>query len=351
MAKASLRENRDPILPTAPGYAAALGSAARMGGAWIEDRTGRRWLDLVNQDGAVILGWGDQAVESAVADAGPDLARLEAAAAARLAARSPLTESAVFYASLSCAMGGALLAAKAVTGRDGAFICSDQTVLRDDRPALAEAVGRHVGDLAALVVRPLDASRPFLVEARRLASQAGALLIFEESRSAFRVHALGAEGLTGVRPDLVVYGPSLANGRPLAAVAGPRELLRGAERIGPRPAIASVAAAVATLDRLTRVDAPQALAVRGAEIEAETLALFARYGVERLFSLNGDPCWSVVTGARPGLNDALAAALHARGVLSFGAHVPSLATEDRDIAHLLQAYAGALPTLAERFAA
>src|SRR5690606_30201173 len=113
----------------------------------------------------------------------------------------------------------------------------------------------------------------------------------------------------------------------------------------------SVAAAVATLDRLTRVDAPQALAVRGAEIEAETLALFARYGVERLFSLNGDPCWSVVTGARPGLNDALAAALHARGVLRFGAHVPSLATEDRDIAHLLHAYAGALPTLAERFAA
>lgn len=352
MAEASLRETRgDPIAPPAPSYAAALGSAARMGGAWIEDVAGVRRLDLVNQDGGVIIGWGDREIESAVADAGPDLAPLESAAAARLADHSPAAEAVAFYASLSHAMAAALMAAKAVTGRDGAFICSDQTAVQDDRAALIEAADRHAGELAALVVRPLDAPRPFLVEARRLATAAGALLIFEESRSAFRVHAAGTQGLTGVRPDLIIYGPSLANGRPIAAVSGELEVMRRIGRAGPRPAIASMAAAVATLDRLARVDAPQILAVSGAEIEAETLRLIDDHGAAGLLRLDGDPCWGVISASSAAAGASLARTLYDHGVLSFGAHAPSLALTETDIAHLLRAYDAALPALVERFAA
>lgn len=327
-------------------HATALARAARRDGAWLEDHAGRRWLDLVNADGAVLLGWNDPGVETAAADPRPADA---AEAAARLCALLPDTEAVSLLPSVPAALAAVLLAAKTLTGRDGAFFCDEACSAADDRASLARAFARHGGRMAAVVIRPLDAPPAYLAEARRLADAAGALLVFEESRTAFRVHAAGAQGLSGVRADAVVCGPSLANGRPLAAVAGAMELMRALRWDGPPPPAASVAAACAVLRRLEREDAAAALRVRGAEIAAEVEARLAARGLQGWLRLYGDPCWSVLGGDLAVARE-LDQALLDRGVLTGGAHVPSLAFGEAETAALLDAYDAALPAVAARAA-
>lgn len=322
----------------------ALVRARRRDGAWVETDSGRRWLDLVNADGAVLLGWNDPGVEAAAAEPRPDAA---AEAAARLAARLPGVEAVCFTASVAAALAATLLAARALTGRDGAFFCDEACAAADDRAALRRAFALHGPEMAALVVRPIDAPPAWLAEARRLADAAGTLLIFEESRTALRVHAAGAQGLAGVRADAVICGPSLANGRPIAAVAGPVELMRALRNPGPPPRPEALAAACAVLRRTEQEDVALALRVRGAEIAAEVEARLAAHGLDGRLSVGGDPTWSVLAG-EPDLLQALDRALLARGVLSGGGHTPSLAFAEPEMAGLLAAYDAVLPTLAAR---
>ena len=122
-------------------------------------------------------------------------------------------------------------------------------------------------DVAALITEPIlqniGVVKPypgFLAELRTLADEFGFVLIFDEVKTGFR-HALGGyAALQSVRPDLVVYGKAIANGYPMAALAGRKEmmdrfvdpsparrvLLAGTYNAHPVPA----AAAVATIERL-----------------------------------------------------------------------------------------------------
>jgi len=117
---------------------------------------------------------------------------------------------------------------------------------------ITEPILQNIG-----VVPPLPG---YLEGLRALAKQFGFVLIFDEVKTGFR-HALGGySSLSGVHPDLVVYGKALANGYPIAALAGPEELMRyfvhpepsrrvllaGTYNAHPVP----VAAAIATIERL-----------------------------------------------------------------------------------------------------
>ena len=208
-------------------------------------------------------------------------------------------------------------------------------------------MGRRAGEMAALVIRPLDAPPAFLKAARRLSDRHGVMLILEESRSALRVHRAGAQGLSGVTADAVIFGPSLANGRELAAVTGTIELMSAVRRQGPAPDAEAFAAALAVLARMEREDVAQTLQVIGAEITAEVEQRFARTGADAFASVCGDPSWSVVAGD-PAFEAALSEALTREGVLSFGAHTPSAACGAEEIAFLLSAYDRALPRAIER---
>ena len=117
---------------------------------------------------------------------------------------------------------------------------------------------------------------------------------------------------------------------------------------------ASLAATCETLERVIRDDVPDVLRVRGAEIQAELETRLEAADAQAWFMVYGDPTWSLVA-ARPragldakALEDALSAALYARGVLSFGSHVPSMATREGTINRLLNAYEAVLPELMRR---
>ncbi len=344
MARFSLVSTKEA--QTAPDYGSAIQTARFRTGAWIDGADDVRRLDLMNADGAILLGWNDPEVEIAAAD--PAASGLPARVAARLAAMTPNAEAVAFETSLSSAVAGVLLAARTVTGRDGAFFCDEAVSAAgsiEDLTALVEGRGEEI---AAIVIRPLDAAPSFLKAVRRLADRAGAMLIFEEGRSALRVHRGGAQGLSGVRADAVVFGPSLANGRELCAVTGSVELLSVFERQGSHPDLAAFAAADVVLSRVARDDIAQGFQVYGAEIVAELQMRLISTGASHFVGIHGDPSWSVVAGDTA-FESALCEAMAREGVFFQGAHVLSAAFGGREMARLLKAYDRVLPTLVDHF--
>jgi glutamate-1-semialdehyde 2,1-aminomutase len=339
----------------APTYASILKSARMAAGGVIVDRAGVERIDLVNAEGAVLLGWADPRIENAVAN---DVSQnRHAEAAERIGMLLPCAEAVAFRSHLNHALADALSAAKTLTGRDGAFFCDDETVASGDFEPVSRALERHAGRVAALVIRPMEATKAFLAAARRASQRDGVLLVLDESRTAFRVHRGGAQGLHGVVPDICILGPSLANGRPIAAIAGrvePMRLLTASGDAVPRTALA---ATCATLDRVAREDVPEVLTLRGAEIEAEIELRLERTGANQWLGLFGDPTWSLMAAAprlgfdSEAMEEALALALYGQGVLSFGAHVPSVALNGPIMVRLLSAYDTVLPRIVDRCAA
>ncbi len=151
---------------------------------------------------------------------------------------------------------------------------------------LESIVDRTNGELAAVIMEPMRASAPergFLEGVRTIASKIGAVLIFDEVTSGFRINLGGIHLTMGVEPDLAVFGKALGNGFPISAVIGRRSLMDHAEesfisstmwteRIGP-------VAAVATLEKLERENVPAELVRHGEAINAGWASLSEKYGV------------------------------------------------------------------------
>jgi glutamate-1-semialdehyde 2,1-aminomutase len=353
VSKRAERSRTPPPRAAAPPYAAVLRDAALKQGAVVRDAAGRLLADFINDDGAILLGWADPRVEARVG-ADQDPARLEMEAAERLCALVPCAEAVGFRATLEAALADALIAAKTLTDRDGAFFCDDITTVTGDLDALDHAFDLYGDVIAALVIRPLHAPKAFLERARILTDRSEALLIFDESRTAFRVHAGGVQGLTGVRPDIALIGAVIANGRPLAAAAGAMEVMRALPSAGAKVAPAALAAACVTLDRVARENPARVLREVGAEIETEIAVRLAVAGADPWLAVAGDPTWSLV-GPRPApdldakaLQAELALGLHDHGVLSYGVHTPSLATGEPELGRLFEAYDAILPDLVAR---
>ena len=110
---------------------------------------------------------------------------------------------------------------------------------------LEEAFARHGADLACLMIEPIAgnmnfvrASVPFMKRCRELCTQHGALLVFDEVMTGFRVALGGAQSvyaglIPGFRPDLTVMGKVIGGGMPLAAFGGPRAIMEQLAPLGP----------------------------------------------------------------------------------------------------------------------
>ena len=119
---------------------------------------------------------------------------------------------------------------------------------------LEAIVGRHRNELAAIVMEPVRSEEPrkgFLEGVRRLADESGAVLIFDEVSSGFRMNTGGVHLLYGVIPDMAVFAKGMSNGYPMGAVIGKGHVMKAAQdtfisstywtdRIGPTAAIATI---------------------------------------------------------------------------------------------------------------
>jgi glutamate-1-semialdehyde 2,1-aminomutase len=273
-------------------------------GATITDVDGNQYVDWVSSWGPLILGHAHPDVLKAIADAAQRGTTFgaptegEVALAAEIVERVPSVEMVRMTSSGTEATMSAIRLARAVTGRDhvlkfaGAYhghvdgllaqagsglatqgipaspgvtasaAAATVIVPWNDPQALTTAVERQ--ELAAILVEPIPANMGvvppepgFLELLRGQADETGALLIFDEVISGFRVARGGAQQRYGVLPDLSIMGKIIGGGLPAAAYGGSRRLM---QRIAPAGDVyqagtlsgnpLAVAAALATLDRL-----------------------------------------------------------------------------------------------------
>jgi glutamate-1-semialdehyde 2,1-aminomutase len=126
---------------------------------------------------------------------------------------------------------------------------------RYNHVAELEAIAARCGrNLAAIVMEPIRSEAPapgFLEEVREIATRTGAVFIFDEISSGFRLNSGGAHLLFGVPPDVAVFSKAMGNGYPIAAVIGRGVVMEAAqktflsstywtERIGPTAALATI---------------------------------------------------------------------------------------------------------------
>jgi glutamate-1-semialdehyde 2,1-aminomutase len=274
---------------------------ARSAGCRIYDAAGREWLDYVMALGAVALGYGHPAVNAAVFDAvergtigalAPDD---EEALAAELALAIPLLEQVRFLKTGAEAVAAAVRIARVATGRDAVLGCGYHgwldwcssangvpdavrqlysTVPFNDIDGTVAAIRAGGDRLACVVAEPVIDGAPDVAWLRALRDETercGAVLIFDEVKTAFRVSVGGAAERWGVRPDLMVIGKALANGYPLAAVGGRAALMRSVADTWISSTMAteyvSLAAAGAVVRIFRREPVVAHLAARGAELE------------------------------------------------------------------------------------
>jgi len=286
----------DPALPT---------HFVRSQGCRVWDTNGRDFIDCGMALGAVGLGYADAAVTEAVqaAVAAGNVStlthRLEVEVAERIVSLFPGAEQLRFLRTGAEAGAAAVRLARAITGREHVLACgyfgwldwnSDAAGVPaasrelitwlpfNDSAALTQAVDNAMAQgraPAAIVIEPLVhdiASREWLQQARALATRHGALLIFDEVKTAFRVRSAGVQSLHGVTPDLTTLGKALANGFPLSAVLGPRDVMDAARRSWISSTAASetsgLAAAQAVLARHAAEDVCAGMAHAGRAMRA-----------------------------------------------------------------------------------
>jgi glutamate-1-semialdehyde 2,1-aminomutase len=110
----------------------------------------------------------------------------------------------------------------------------------NDEDALEHAFHRQGPKIAAVILEPIPANsglllqRPeFLQKVRDLTTEHGALLIFDEVISGFRVGATGAAGKYGICPDLITFGKVIGSGMPVGAFGGRRDVMETVAPLGP----------------------------------------------------------------------------------------------------------------------
>jgi glutamate-1-semialdehyde aminotransferase len=287
----------------------------------------RQFIDCTMALGSVALGYGDPGVTDAARRAlasghSSGLSSvLEVTVAERLCEVIPCAERVRFLKTGAEATAAAVRIARAATGRSkvvgaGYFgwldWCSAGAGVPDgvradfaavpfgDADALSAAVRRAGADLACIVLEPVVERLPpaeWLMLARSLCDATGALLVFDEVKTGFRVATGGWQEKGGVVPDLASFGKAMANGFPLAAVVGRAAPMDEAFARGTwisstlaSEAIA-LAAADAVLDRHAAEDVCAELAAIGAEMRGGAAAAIATSGIDGVSVEGIDPMW------------------------------------------------------------
>jgi glutamate-1-semialdehyde 2,1-aminomutase len=280
----------DALFGTSPGPGVPV-QLVHASGCRVWDREGREYVDYIMALGAVALGYGHPAVNRAANDAvaagvvGPLPPVSEAELADALAERIPWLERVRFLKTGAEAVAAAVRLARAATGREHVLGCGYHGWLDwcqgsadaggipagiralfaelpfNDAAAARSMIRERAGRLAAVVVEPVvvtEPTREWLETLRAETERAGAVLVFDEIKTAFRIAIGGAAERYGVKPDLAVLGKALANGFPLAVVGGRADLMAAAARTWISSTLATegvaLAAARATLDVFVRED-------------------------------------------------------------------------------------------------
>lgn len=316
-------------------------------GAYLTSVEGAKYIDFCQSFGPLILGHRDPDVAKVVHET-VDLAWSFGACepyslelAEWMTKRLPWLEKVRFVSSGTEAVMSALRVARAATGKDkilkfdgcyhghadpllvkaGSGLAGDSasdsagvsqalaqlTLVAplDDEAALEKVFNEHRGQIAAVIIEPLPANyglleqrRDFLQNVAKIARQHGALLIFDEVISGFRVALGGMAELTGIKPDLVTYGKVIGGGFPVGAYGGRRDLMDLVAPNGPVYQAGTLSAnpvgmrsGLATLQKVEREKIYEVLEQRASRFVSKLEAEFSRDGVPLQIARAGSVFW------------------------------------------------------------
>jgi glutamate-1-semialdehyde 2,1-aminomutase len=307
---------------------------ARGAGSRLTDADNNTYLDLVNSWGALILGHAHPAVVKAITDAATNGTTYgapcqgEVELAERIVGSYKALEQVRFVSSGTEAVMSAIRLARAFTGRDlivkfsgcyhghadhllvaagsglatfgkpssagvpQAFTACTRVLPLDDEAAVEALFAKEGHQIAAVIIEPVPANhglllqrKEFLDTLRRVTTQHGTLLIFDEVISGFRLARGGVSELTGITPDLATFGKVIGGGMPVGAFGGSARIMSRLAPLGDTYQAGTLsgnpvamAAGITTLDIMIRDNGWQRLEALGAEFEAMLKPVLADAG-------------------------------------------------------------------------
>ena len=363
-------------------------------GGRVWDVDGNSYVDMVCGLLPVVLGYQDPDVDAAIrAQLNNGISfslatTLETELAERLVELIPCAEMVRFGKNGTDATSAAIRLARAFTGRDRIGVCGyhgwqDWYIGATSRhKGVPEAVQHlthlfaynnldsarqlfadHPGEMAALIMEPMNAVDPapgYLAELKELCHANGALLVFDEVITGFRYALGGAQSMFGVTPDLASFGKSMGNGMPISAVMGRADIMREMENVFISGTFGgealSLAASIATIDKMKREPVIEKLWQTGTILADEMAKLTSTHGLSDIFSLVGRAPWKILavqdhpTARKEAIKTLFAREMLRAGVLFLASHNVCYAHDAEDINRVLTAWDKALGKVAEELA-
>jgi glutamate-1-semialdehyde 2,1-aminomutase/spore coat polysaccharide biosynthesis protein SpsF len=363
-------------------------------GAYVWDVDGTRYIDYISGLGPNILGYANEAVNEAVYKQmrkGVSFSlphTIEVEVAELLRELIPCAEMVRFGKNGSDATSGAVRLARAFTGRDLVFCCGYHgwqdwyigTTSRglgvpeavrqltipfpyNDLDVLRKLFEKHAGKVACVIMEPVSFVAPaegYLNAVKQLCRENGALLVFDEIVTGFRLHLGGAQSLFGVTPDLACFGKAMANGFPLAAIVGRADAMRLFETVFFSFTFGgdagSLAACKATIDEMRRNNVIAHLKSVGQKLKEGCEEIIRLLELGKRVALIGYPQWTIFsfkdTTGRPSmvLRSLFQQEVMRRGILTHGAHMMNFGHDDVTTDATLRAYREAFSIIADALA-
>lgn len=358
-------------------------------GCRVWDANGNEYIDYRNGLGPVTLGYAYQEVNDAIRAQLEDGIvygqphPLEAEVAEQLQQLIPCAERVRFLKTGGEAIAAAIRIARHATGRDrivqigyngwlnalaggGASLPGQSgksgsvppgvpAVLSElhhavgwnDLPALESWFAHCSSEIAAVVIAAdyarMNEGETFYPAVRELTRKHGALLIFDEIVTGFRIALGGVQQYFGVKPDLAVFSKGVANGMPLSVYAGTREVMAACDRGGAVISSTfggealSLAAAKATIGVYTREDVVGHLWRQGEKLWSGVNKLFAKHGIPLEWK-GFWPCPTLTATDSSGapVRDAFFRAAYRNGVSLYNVSYVNYSHQDHDIEETLQ---------------
>ena len=344
-------------------------------GAYIFDVDGNRYVDLVGALHPVVLGYCDPDVDRAVRrqlDQGITLSltsALETELAETLVRLIPCAEMVKFGKSGTDVTTAAVRLARAHTGRDHVLVmgyhgwadwsmsCTDRhSGIPEDVRQLSNRgndANYNFKDYAAIIIEP-DGDPIRLQGYRDLCDRQGMVLIFDEIRTGFRYDMGGGQKVFGVTPDLACFGKAMANGMPISALVGKRDIMQKMNT----PDVfysgtffgetLSLAAALATIKKLEQKDIITHLWIEGSRLEYQIKHLIATYKLEEEISVTGEHCDTKVNFIgkhKDKVRSLFMTEMFQQGVLIINGNTLSYAMREPEYRRIVTAYANTFETI------
>jgi glutamate-1-semialdehyde 2,1-aminomutase len=360
-------------------------------GGRVFDVDGNEYVDFINALLPNVLGYRDPDVDLAIRR---QLTRgisfslpteLEAQLAERLVTYVPCAEMVRFGKNGTDATSAAVRLARAATRQDRVMVCGyhgwqdwyigatsrnlgvpaavsalSHVVPYGDLAAVEALFHRYPHEFAALILEPAGGAEPapgYLQALKDLVHCHKALLIFDEVITGFRWSIGGAQAYYGVVPDLACFGKAMGNGMPISAVVGRADIMRMMEDVffsGTFGGEAlSLAAAIATIDKIEREGVTERLWQVGGELKRRASEKIAAAGLDAVIALAGTGPWAILAykdhpnGSKEAIKTLFLREMIAAGVLINSSHNVCFAHTDTDVECVLAAYDHALTVLRE----